>query len=194
MYYSAQLQLPDSMSKSEKKEIADITIKEMGLEDAMDTRIGGSGAKGISSGQKRRVSICIEILTRPKLLFLDEPTSGLDSAASYYVMSRIASLHKGDGITRTIIASIHQPSNEVFQVFHNLCLLSSGRTVYFGPSSTATEVSSLMFLMSMRNKMILETQYYSFSELLTCPIIIGATSISPNPPFLLCTNHNRLYQ
>ncbi|KAK4605108.1 hypothetical protein RGQ29_013261 [Quercus rubra] len=139
MYYSAQLQLPDSMSKAEKKKIADITIKEMGLEDAMDTRIGGLGAKGISSGQKRRVSICIEILTRPKLLFLDEPTSGLDSAASYYVMSRIASLHKRDGITRTIIASIHQPSSEVFQVFHNLCLLSSGRTVYFGPASTATE-------------------------------------------------------
>ncbi|KAK7852117.1 abc transporter g family member 11 [Quercus suber] len=114
MYYSAQLQLPDSMSKSKKKEIACITIKEMGLEDAMDTRIGGSGAKGISSGQKRRVSICIEILTRPKLLFLDEPTSGLDSAASYYVMSRIASLHKRDGIRRTIIASIHQPSSEFF--------------------------------------------------------------------------------
>ncbi|KAK4605374.1 hypothetical protein RGQ29_013438 [Quercus rubra] len=139
MYYSAQLQLPDSMSKSKKKEIALITIKEMGLEDAMNTRIGGSGAKGISSGQKRRVSICIEILTRPKLLFLDEPTSGLDSAASYYVMSRIASLHKRDGIRRTIIASIHQPSSEVYQVFHNLCLLSSGRTVYFGPASTATE-------------------------------------------------------
>nr|POF20901.1 abc transporter g family member 11 [Quercus suber] len=139
MYYSAQLQLPDSMSKSKKKEIASITIKEMGLEDAMNTRIGGSGAKGISSGQKRRVSICIEILTRPKLLFLDEPTSGLDSAASYYVMSRIASLHKRDGIRRTIIASIHQPISEVFQVFHDLCLLSSGRTVYFGPASTATE-------------------------------------------------------
>ena len=54
MYYSAQLQLPDSMSKSEKKEIADITIKEMGLEDAMDTRIGGSGAIGISSGMGKR--------------------------------------------------------------------------------------------------------------------------------------------
>ena len=157
MYYSAQLQLPDSMSKSKKKEIALITIKEMGLEDAMNTRIGGSGAKGISSGQKRRVSICIEILTRPKLLFLDEPTSGLDSAASYYVMSRIASLHKRDGITRTIIASIHQPSSEVFQVFHSLCLLSSGGTVYFGPASTATEVRSPMFLMSLKHEMILKT-------------------------------------
>ena len=71
------------MSKSEKKDRAETTIKEMGLQDAVDTRIGGWGVKHISGGQKRKVSICIEILTHPKLLFLDEPTSGLDSAASY---------------------------------------------------------------------------------------------------------------
>lgn len=142
VYYSAQLQLPDRMSKSEKKERAEMTIKEMGLQDSMNTRIGGWGAKGLSGGQKRRVSICIEILTRPKLLFLDEPTSGLDSAASYYVMSRIAKLDQSDGVGRTIIASIHQPSSEVFQLFHNLCLLSSGRTVYFGPASAANEVKA----------------------------------------------------
>ncbi|KAM3694566.1 hypothetical protein ACB098_07G066100 [Castanea mollissima] len=102
--YSAQLQLPDTMSKSEKKERAETTVKEM----------------GISGGQKRTVSICIEPLTYPKLLFLDEPTSGIDSAASNYVMSRIASLGQRDGIRRTIIASIYQRSSEVFQLFHNL--------------------------------------------------------------------------
>ncbi|KAF3435037.1 hypothetical protein FNV43_RR22124 [Rhamnella rubrinervis] len=141
--YSAQLQLPDSMSKSEKKERAEMTIKEMGLQDAMNTRIGGWGVKGLSGGQKRRVSICIEILKHPKLLFLDEPTSGLDSAASYYVMSGIASLDQRDGSRRTIIASIHQPSCEVFQLFHSLCLLSSGKTVYFGSASRANEFFTL---------------------------------------------------
>ena len=140
LYYSSQLQLPDSMSMEEKKERADSTLREMGLQDAIHTRIGGWTSKGLSGGQKRRLSICIEILTHPRLLFLDEPTSGLDSAASYYVMSRIASLYLRDGIQRTIIASIHQPSSEVFQLFHNLCLLSSGETVYFGPSSAANEV------------------------------------------------------
>ncbi|PHT64136.1 ABC transporter G family member 15 [Capsicum chinense] len=135
VYYSAQLQLPVSMTKSEKKQIAEQTIKEMGLQDAMNTRIGGFGNKGISGGEKRRLSVCMEILTRPKLLFLDEPTSGLDSAASYYVMSGISRQRQG----RTIIASIHQPSAEVFNLFHSLCLLSSGRTVYFGPASAAIE-------------------------------------------------------
>ncbi|KAK7319444.1 hypothetical protein RJT34_04165 [Clitoria ternatea] len=140
VHYSAQLQLPDTMSKAEKKERADFTIREMGLQDAINTRIGGWGCKGISGGQKRRVSICIEILTRPRLLFLDEPTSGLDSAASYYVMRRIANLAQNDNTT--VIASIHQPSTEVFQLFDNLCLLSSGSTVYFGPASAATQDSN----------------------------------------------------
>ncbi|KAK7860071.1 abc transporter g family member 11 [Quercus suber] len=138
VYYSAQLQLPDSMSRSEKKERAKMTIREMGLQDSMDTRIGGWSIKGLSGGQKRRVSICIEILTRPKLLFLDEPTSGLDSAASFHVMSRIVKLARQDG--RTVIASIHQPSSEVFELFSNLCLLSTGMTVYFGPVSMAEEL------------------------------------------------------
>ncbi|KAG8383549.1 hypothetical protein BUALT_Bualt04G0025200 [Buddleja alternifolia] len=137
VYYSAQLQLPNSMSKSEKKNRAEATIKEMGLYDAIDTRIGGWGVKGLSGGQKRRVSICIEILTRPKLLFLDEPTSGLDSAASYHVMSRIIKLAEQD--RRTVVVSIHQPSSEVFDLFHNLCLLSTGRTVFFGSTSGANE-------------------------------------------------------
>ncbi|XAR49465.1 Xenobiotic-transporting ATPase [Bertholletia excelsa] len=141
IYYSAQLQLPDSMSKAEKKDRAEMTIKEMGLEDCSDTRVGGWGVKGLSGGQKRRVSICIEILTRPKLLFLDEPTSGLDSAASYYVMSRIARPDQRRG--RTIVVSIHQPSSDVFQLFQSLCLLSSGRTVYFGPAGSALEFFAL---------------------------------------------------
>ncbi|OWM63610.1 hypothetical protein CDL15_Pgr008153 [Punica granatum] len=143
VHYSAQLQLPASMSNTEKRERADETIRKMGLQDAMDTVIGSSwGPVGssLSSGQKRRVSICLEILTHPKLLFLDEPTSGLDSAASYYVMKRIAGLNqKKDGARRTVVASIHQPSSEVFQLFDSLCLLSCGKTVYFGPTSTANE-------------------------------------------------------
>ncbi|XP_058764379.1 ABC transporter G family member 1-like isoform X2 [Vicia villosa] len=139
LYYSAQLQFPNSMSIAEKKRQADITLRKMGLQDAINTRVGGYGSKGLSGGQKRRLSICIEMLTRPRLLFLDEPTSGLDSAASYYVMSRIASLSLRDGIQRTIVASIHQPSSEVFELFDYLCLLSSGETIYFGPASEANQ-------------------------------------------------------
>ncbi|XAR49467.1 Lipopolysaccharide-transporting ATPase [Bertholletia excelsa] len=137
VYYSAQLQLPDTMSRAEKKERAESTIREMGLQESMDTRIGGWGSKGLSGGQKRRVSLCMEILTSPKLLFLDEPTSGLDSAASCYIMGRISELARREGMT--VVAAVHQPSCEVFGLFPNLCLLSMGRAVYFGPSSEANQ-------------------------------------------------------
>ncbi|CAL9101529.1 unnamed protein product [Musa textilis] len=137
VYYSAQLQLPDSMTWSEKRERAEATMREMGLEDAADTRIGGWALKGISGGQKRRVSICIELLTRPQLLYLDEPTSGLDSAASYHVMSRIARLARRE--IMTVVAAVHQPSSEVFDLFRGLCLLAYGETVFFGPASSANE-------------------------------------------------------
>ncbi|KAL5982257.1 hypothetical protein ACLOJK_016328 [Asimina triloba] len=120
-----------------KKERAEMTIKEMGLSSAMDTRIGGWASKGLSGGRKRRVSICIQILTRPQLLFLDEPTSGLDSAASYHVMKKIVGLAKQGN--RTIITSIHQPSSEVFELFDTLGLLSAGTTVYFGPAASANK-------------------------------------------------------
>lgn len=141
VYYSAQLQLPDTTPAAEKRAHAERVIREMGLADAMDTRIGGRVTKGISGGQRKRLSICIEMLTRPRLLFLDEPTSGLDSAASYHVMSHIARVAARDGMT--VVAAVHQPSGDVLELFHGLCLLAAGRTVFFGTISDATEFFSL---------------------------------------------------
>ncbi|XP_062200122.1 ABC transporter G family member 1-like [Phragmites australis] len=141
VHYSAQLQLPGAMSAAAKRERAEETLREMGLEGAANTRIGGWMHKGISGGQRRRVSICMEILTRPALLFLDEPTSGLDSAASYHVMSRIARLARREGMT--VVAAVHQPSTEVFGLFHGLCLLAYGKTVFFGPAAETNQFFSL---------------------------------------------------
>ncbi|XP_010676592.2 ABC transporter G family member 1 isoform X1 [Beta vulgaris subsp. vulgaris] len=135
IHYSALLQLPASMLKSEKLATAEMAIQKMGLQDCSNNLIGGRTIRSISGGQKRRVSICMEILTRPQLLFLDEPTSGLDSAASYHVMRYIISLAKQEGIT--VIASLHQPSSEVFELFNKLCLLSYGKLVYFGSTPDA---------------------------------------------------------
>ncbi|KAL2607644.1 hypothetical protein R1flu_026217 [Riccia fluitans] len=129
IYYSAKLRLPSSTPAKDLKLIVKNTIEEVGLQDSIDTPIGNWHQRGLSGGEKRRVSIAIALLTRPRLLFLDEPTSGLDSASSFHVVSTLRNLaHDG----RTVLCSIHQPSSEVFQLFGTLCLLSSGRQVYFG--------------------------------------------------------------
>ena len=136
--YSAQLQLPGSMPLAKKLARADPAIREMGLAAVACSRIGGRVCKGISGGERKRVSICMELLASPRLLFLDEPTSGLDSAASYHVMSHIARIAVREGMT--VVAAVHQPSGDVFELFHGLCLLAAGKTVFFGKVADATEV------------------------------------------------------
>ena len=78
IYYSASLRLPGTVTRAEKKAIVESTIQEMGLHDCKNTPVGNWHMRGLSGGEKRRLSIALEILTRPRLLFLDEPTSGLD--------------------------------------------------------------------------------------------------------------------
>ncbi|KAH7277482.1 hypothetical protein KP509_39G053900 [Ceratopteris richardii] len=132
--YSAKLRLPDGMPKHEKLAIVESVMTEMGLQDCADTPVGNWHMRGISGGEKRRVSIAMEILMRPRLLFLDEPTSGLDSASAFFVTQTIRNLAM-DG--RTVVASIHQPSSEVFELFDKLYLLSGGKTIYFGQAAEA---------------------------------------------------------
>ncbi|OIV99621.1 hypothetical protein TanjilG_17431 [Lupinus angustifolius] len=134
--YSANLRLPTTMTKEEVDNIVDGTIIEMGLQDCADRLIGNWHLRGISGGEKKRVSIALEILTRPSLLFLDEPTSGLDSASAFFVVQTLRNV-ACDG--RTVISSIHQPSSEVFALFDDLFLLSGGETVYFGEAKSAVE-------------------------------------------------------
>ncbi|KAF3957754.1 hypothetical protein CMV_017262 [Castanea mollissima] len=134
--YSAHLRLPTKMTKEELNDIVEGTIIEMGLQDCADRLIGNWHLRGLSGGEKKRLSIALEILTRPSLLCLDEPTSGLDSASAFFVVQTLRNIAR-DG--RTIISSIHQPSSEVFALFDDLFLLSSGETVYFGEAKMAIE-------------------------------------------------------
>lgn len=137
LMYSAQLRLPSTMNKQEIKQIVESTIIEMGLQDCADTLIGNWHLRGISGGEKKRLSIAIEILIKPGLLFLDEPTTGLDSASAFFVIQTLRTIAKNG---TTVVSSVHQPSSEVFALFDYLFLLSSGETVYFGEARMAVEV------------------------------------------------------
>lgn len=135
--YSAHLRLPPTLTKEEVEGMVEGTLMEMGLQECADRIIGNWHLRGISGGEAKRLSIALEILTRPRLLFLDEPTTGLDSASAFFVVQALRSVARDGG--RTVISSIHQPSSEVFTLFDDLCLLSSGELVYFGEAKKAIE-------------------------------------------------------
>ncbi|KQK06998.1 ABC transporter G family member 12 [Brachypodium distachyon] len=135
--YSALLRLPSSMSKAEVRRVVDDTLDEMGLRECAERPVGTWHLRGVSGGEKKRLCIALEILTRPRLLFLDEPTSGLDSASAFSVIETLRQLARDGG--RTVVSSVHQPSSEVFALFDDLCLLSSGESVYFGDAKLAPQ-------------------------------------------------------
>lgn len=86
-------------------------MKRLQLTSCQDTRIGGQIIKGISGGERKRTCIGYELITDPMLLLLDEPTSGLDSSTAHRII-KMLKREAENGMT--IIATIHQPSGEVF--------------------------------------------------------------------------------
>lgn len=133
LYYQSQFKL-SNLTAAEKTERIERLIAKLGLEKCRKSFIGnlqdGTGGRGISGGERKRLSIASELLTNPSVIFLDEPTSGLDSFMSTHVCELLRELaHSG----RTIICTIHQPSSQVFTFFDDLILLSDGCVVYNGP-------------------------------------------------------------
>ncbi|KAF4362778.1 hypothetical protein F8388_022435 [Cannabis sativa] len=135
--YSAHLRVSNKMSKEEIENLVEKTIEEMGLEHCADNKIGNWYFRGISGGEKKRLSIGLEILTQPQIMLLDEPTTGLDSASAFFVVCTLGNIaHNG----RIVVCSIHQPSGYLFDLFDDLYLLSGGEAVYFGDAKLAVKV------------------------------------------------------
>ncbi|GAA5884428.1 hypothetical protein JCM6882_005248 [Rhodosporidiobolus microsporus] len=128
--YSALLRLPKDMSFADKRMRTLETMHELGILGIRDSRIGESGQRSISGGEKRRVSIACELVTSPSILFLDEPTSGLDSYNAYNVVESLVQLART--YKRTVVFTIHQPQSNIVALFDKLVLLAKGRVVYSG--------------------------------------------------------------
>jgi len=127
--FSARLRLPRTTTDEEIEKLINKKLKALGLESAADTIIGGGFKKGISGGQKKRVSIGVELIASPSIIFLDEPTSGLDSYAAAQVMQLLDDVAKAGNI---VLFTIHQPSSKVFSSFDNLLLLNKGQIMHQG--------------------------------------------------------------
>ncbi|CAI5537048.1 unnamed protein product [Closterium sp. Naga37s-1] len=134
LMYAAVLRLPKELSWAEKVQRADETITELGLDKCRNTVIGGPFLRGISGGERKRVSIGHEILINPSMLLLDEPTSGLDSTTALRIIQVIQNLAKSG---RTVVTTIHQPSSRLFHAFDKLLLLSEGNVIFFGQAADA---------------------------------------------------------
>ncbi|KAI9891761.1 MAG: hypothetical protein M1814_002511 [Vezdaea aestivalis] len=132
---SALLRLPKDMSRNSKEIRAYEVEKQLGIWGIRDQLVGSdeSGARGISGGEKRRVSIACELVTSPSILFLDEPTSGLDAFNAFNVIECLVTLAKQ--YNRTVVFTIHQPRSNIVALFDQLVLLAKGRVVYSGEFS-----------------------------------------------------------
>ncbi|KAL1834680.1 hypothetical protein DCAR_0104893 [Daucus carota subsp. sativus] len=136
LLYTALLRLPKTLTHDEKTQHVENVITELGLIRCKNSMIGGPLFRGISGGEKKRVSIGQEMLTNPSLLLLDEPTSGLDSTTAQRILTTVKRLASSG---RTVITTIHQPSSRLYHMFDKLVLLSEGCPIYYGPASTALE-------------------------------------------------------
>ena len=136
--YAAMLRLPKSITKEEKLQLADMIVVELGLTRCRNSPVGGGMAifRGISGGERKRVSIGLEMLVNPSLLLLDEPTSGLDSTTAQLIVSVLRGLARGG---RTVVTTIHQPSSRLYRMFDKVVVLSDGYPIYSGHAGRVME-------------------------------------------------------
>jgi len=129
--FSAALRLPESTPDNVRSAWVESVLDMLELTSLGNTLVGDSSSQGMSFEQKKRVSIGVELVANPAILFLDEPTSGLDSRAAQVVMRCIKRVAASG---RAVVCTIHQPSVVIFEAFDSLLLLRrGGQTVFFGP-------------------------------------------------------------
>ncbi|KAJ9584326.1 hypothetical protein L9F63_021326, partial [Diploptera punctata] len=123
MTFAAHFKLGFSNSHSRKNELLSL-LEMLGLREHIDTRTAS-----LSGGQKKRLSIALELISNPPVLFLDEPTTGLDSSSCSQCVSLLKLLAQQG---RTVICTIHQPTALLFEMFDHLYTLAQGNCIYQG--------------------------------------------------------------
>ncbi|ETL41734.1 hypothetical protein L916_07344 [Phytophthora nicotianae] len=125
LVFSANLRLPPNFTEEERMNLVHETLDLLELTSISSEMVGR-----LSVEQKKRVTIGVEVVSNPSILFLDEPTSGLDARSALIVMRGVQSIARTG---RTVLCTIHQPSISIFELFDGLLLLQKGGyTAYFG--------------------------------------------------------------
>ncbi|XP_071557286.1 ATP-binding cassette sub-family G member 1-like isoform X1 [Temnothorax nylanderi] len=127
LYIAARLKLDVNQDEQAICLIVNDIAESLSLSNSLDTL-----AKKLSGGERKRLSIGVEMITKPSVLLLDEPTSGLDSAASNQLVNMLHGMARENC---TVVCAIHQPSSQMISLFDDIMVLNQGRSMYCGPKS-----------------------------------------------------------
>jgi ABC-type multidrug transport system ATPase subunit len=129
LVFRVELHLGSTLTKSQRDTVVTDLMDQLNLSKSANTIVGNAKVRGLSGGERKRLSIACEMVNSPSLIFLDEPTSGLDS---YQAQQVVETLRKLADAGKTVVAVIHQPSQNAFSMFDDLLLVSEGKQMYFG--------------------------------------------------------------
>ncbi|KAL3528696.1 hypothetical protein ACH5RR_008018 [Cinchona calisaya] len=131
LIYSASLRLPQEVNNEEKMLFVNQVMDLIELDNLKDAIVGLPGVSGLSREQRKRLTVAVELVSNPSIIFMDEPTSGLDARAAAIVMRTVRNTVDTG---RTVVCTIHQPSVDIFEAFDELLLMKrGGEVIYAGP-------------------------------------------------------------
>ncbi|KAI3712045.1 hypothetical protein L1987_70594 [Smallanthus sonchifolius] len=131
LIYSAWLRLAPDVTESTRKMFVDEVMDLVELNPLRNALVGLPGVNGLSTEQRKRLTIAVELVANPSIIFMDEPTSGLDARAAAIVMRTVRNTVDTG---RTVVCTIHQPSIDIFEAFDELFLMKrGGQEIYVGP-------------------------------------------------------------
>ena len=137
--FTAQMRSVQGVTEEEKIEKVNNLLRVFGLDHIQNSRLGDFEKRGISGGERKRVSICGELVASPRILFMDEPTTGLDSSNAQTVCECLREVAQRDRISMLI--TIHQPKHNLLRLFNSIILLTEGRVIFSGSVDGALKSS-----------------------------------------------------
>ncbi|CAK4485667.1 unnamed protein product [Aphanomyces euteiches] len=163
LWFSANLRLPETITAEEKRKLVEETLDLLELNGIINEQVGD-----LSVEQKKRVTIGVEVVANPSILFLDEPTSGLDARSAITVMKGVQSIARTG---RTVLCTIHQPSISIFELFDDLLLLQTGGFIAYHGELGKDSCKMLEYFASIPGTEEIRPQYNPATYMLE---VIGA--------------------
>ncbi|XP_054790659.1 ABC transporter G family member 31-like [Prosopis cineraria] len=138
LWFSSSLRLSKEVSENLKREFVEEVMRLVELDTLRHALVGLPGSSGLSTEQRKRLTIAVELVANPSIIFMDEPTSGLDARAAAIVMRTVRNtVNTG----RTVVCTIHQPSIDIFEAFDELLLMKrGGRVIYGGKLGSQSQI------------------------------------------------------